>query len=256
MKYGVQMFSLRGMLKDEEGYDKTFAAVKDMGAEVVQLSATGGGSVSPECVKRVSEKYDLPVCVTHDPWDRLATDLDALVAEHKIFGCNNLGLGMMPKSFRTGKLQDVVSFAKKMEEIALKLKDEGMTISYHMHWFEFDEIEGRKIYDVLIEEASDILFIPDTYWMRFKGQDIEGYLKKLTGRINTLHLKDYKKTCGLPLFRAIGKGELDFEHILYAAKDAGVENCVVELDVSPNPMKSMRFSMDNLLELKRKVEKK
>ena len=153
MKYGVQMFSLRGMLKDEEGYDKTFAAVKDMGAEVVQLSATGGGSISPECVKRVSEKYDLPVCVTHDPWDRLTTDLAALVAEHKIFGCNNLGLGMMPKSFRTGNMADVVSFASKMNEIALKLKDEGMTLSYHNHWFEFDEIDGKKIYDVLIEEA-------------------------------------------------------------------------------------------------------
>ena len=254
MKYGVQMFSLRGMLKDEEGYDKTFAAVKEMGAEVVQLSATGGGSISPECVKRVSEKYDLPVCVTHDPWDRLTTDLAALVAEHKIFGCNNLGLGMMPKSFRTGNMADVVSFASKMNEIALKLKDEGMTLSYHNHWFEFDEIDGKKIYDVLIEEAPDILFIPDTYWMRFKGQDIEGYLKKLAGRIGTLHLKDYKKTCGLPLFRAIGKGDLDFEHILYAAKDAGVKNCVVELDVSPNPMKSMRFSMQKVLELKSKVK--
>ena len=253
MKYGGQMFSLRGQLKDEAGYDRCFGLVKNMGAEVVQLSATGGGSISPDVVKRVSDKYELPVCVTHDPWDRLTGDLDALVKEHRTFGCAGLGVGMMPKQYRTGKREDIEAFIKELNAVAAKLKDNGMTVSYHNHWFEFDEIDGKKIYDMLIEGTTDVLFIPDTFWMRVKGQDIEGYLAKLSGRIDTLHLKDYKKSCGLPVFRAVGKGVLDFESILKAAKAAGVKNCVAELDISPNPIKSTEFSMKTIAELRKKI---
>ncbi len=251
MKYGVQMFSLRKYLKDEAGYDFAFAQVRDMGAEVVQLSATGGSGISAEAVKRVSDKYDLPVCVTHDPFDRLQNDLDAVAREHLLFGCKNVGIGMMPKQFRTGKLADIERFADFLNDTAEKLKSYDMTVSYHNHWFEFDEAEGKVIYDFLIEHTdSSVLFIPDTYWMRFKGADCVEYLKKLCGRVNTLHLKDYKKTCGLPLFRAIGKGELDFVSILRAAEECGVQNAVVELDMSPDPLKSMRFSMERLAEIR------
>lgn len=251
MKFGVQMFSLRKYLKDEQGYDFAFSKVRDMGAEVVQLSATGGSGISAEAVKRVSDKYGLPVCVTHDPFDRLQNELDAVAQEHLLFGCKNVGIGMMPKQFRTGKLEDLHLFIEFLNSTADKLKKYGMTVSYHNHWFEFDEVDGKRVYDRLIDETSpEVLFIPDTYWMRFKGADCVEYLRRLDGRINTLHIKDYKKTCGLPLFRAIGKGELDFVTILRAAEESGVQNAVVELDISPDPLKSMSFSMDRLAKIR------
>lgn len=96
MKYGVQLFSLRKYLKDEKGYEQVFRRTKETGAQVVQLS--GGKPVAPEYIRSLSDKYDLPVCITHDNFDRLENDLDALIAEHRIYGCNRMGVGMMPKS--------------------------------------------------------------------------------------------------------------------------------------------------------------
>lgn len=90
-------------------------------------------------------------------------------------------------------------------------------------------------------------FIPDTFWMVFAGKDVCRYLEKLDGRVNTLQLKDYKHK----VFRAIGKGTLDFKTILKKAEQIGVQNAVVELDLSPNPLKSMRFSMNALKEIVR-----
>ena len=46
MKYGIQLFSLRKYLKDEQGYDEVCARTKNMGAQVVQLS--GGKPVKAE----------------------------------------------------------------------------------------------------------------------------------------------------------------------------------------------------------------
>lgn len=78
-----------------------FKRTKETGAQVVQLS--GGKPVNAEFIKSLVDRYDLPVCITHDKFDRLENDLDALIAEHKIYSCNNMGIGMMPKSIARGK---------------------------------------------------------------------------------------------------------------------------------------------------------
>ncbi len=241
MKYGIQLFSLRKYLKDENGYNEVFARAKKMGAQVVQLS--GGKPVKAEYIKSLVDKYDLPVCITHDKFDRLQNDLDALVAEHKIYGCNDMGIGMMPKQFRTGKMEDLDKFIRFLNDTAERLAKDGMTIAYHNHWFEFDKIDGKVIYDYMIEKTDPrVQFIPDTYWIRFTGNDVEKYLEKLDGRVNTLHLKDYKHK----IFRAVGKGTLDFKSILATAQKCGVQNAVIELDLSPDPYKSMEFAMNTL----------
>lgn len=252
MKYGIQLFSLRGELKDEAGYSEVFRRVKEMGAETVQLS--GGKPVAPEHIAKLVKQYDMPVCITHDKFDRIVNDLDGLIKEHETYGCSRMGVGMMPKEFRTGKIEDIDRFIDILNKTAERLAQHGMTIAYHNHWFEFDEIDGKTIYDHMIEKTDKVEFIPDTFWMRVKGRSVEDYLKKLSGRVNTLHLKDYKKTLGIPVFRAIGKGELDFVSILKAAKETGVQNAVVELDMSPSPYKSMQFSMDRLKEIRKNVD--
>ena len=247
MKYGVQLFSLRKYLKDEKGYREVFRRVKEMGAETVQLS--GGKEIGAEKIAALSQEFSLPVCVTHDKFDRLKNDLDGVIAEHRIYGCPYLGIGMMPNEFRTGEAEDLYRFIDFLNTTAERLEKEGMTIAYHNHWFEFDRIDGRMIYDEMIRNTEKVEFIPDTYWMKFAGQSVEEYLAKLRGRVRTLHFKDYKKTCGLPLFRAVGKGTLDFKKILAVAEDCGVENVVAELDFSFRPYRSMEYSMNTVKEL-------
>ena len=92
MLAGVQLFSLRKYLKDEAGYERVFSRVHEMGAEVVQLS--GGKPVPAEFIRGLTEKYSLPVCVTHDNFDRLQNDLAGLVKEHRTYGCDALGIGI------------------------------------------------------------------------------------------------------------------------------------------------------------------
>ena len=244
MQYGIQLFSLRQYLKDEDGYREVFERVKDMGAQVVQLS--GGKPIEAKKIAAISKEYCLPICITHDKFDRIVGDLDGLIEEHKTYGCDRMGIGMMPKQFRTGELKDLEKFITILNDTADKLEKVGMTIAYHNHWFEFDKIDGKSMYDRMIEGTEKVEFIPDTFWIRFAGNSVEDYLKKLSGRVNTLHLKDYKKTLGIPVFRAVGKGVLDFKSILKTANECGVENAVVELDVSPNAYKSMQFSMQTL----------
>lgn len=253
MKIGVQLFSLRKYLTDEKAYAEIFAAVKRMGAEVVQISSTLNSGIDSKTLSKLSKEYDLPICITHAPFSRIVNDLDSLASEHLEFNCKNIGIGMMPKEFRTGKMEDIDKFIGILNETASKLSKFGMNISYHNHWFEFDKIDGKIIYDYMIENTEkSVWFIPDTYWIKVGGGDNIAYLNALKGRINTLHLKDYRKFLGVPLFRAVGKGILDFETILHVAEQNGIENAVVELDLSPNPFKSIEYSLQYSMHLLRK----
>lgn len=248
MKYGVQLFSLRKYLKTEEDYFSVFGKVKALGAEVVQLSCTAAAPVSFDVVKRASEQNGLPVCITHAPFPRIKDDIVRLAEEHALIGCREIGVGMMPSEYKENGFARLGEFIDALNGAAEKLKPYGMNVAYHNHWFEFDKVGEKTVFDRLIDETSvDVKFIPDTFWIKVGGEDPADFLKKrLDGRVDTLHLKDYKKTLGVPVFRALGKGTLDFHGIIDAAKSIGAENSVVEIDFSPNPWKSIETSMQFL----------
>ncbi len=249
MNYGIQLFSLRKYLKNSSDYRKVFARAKDLGAQTVQLSATMGFVPEASLIKELSNEFSLPICCSHSPFSRIENDLDNLAKEHLEYSCKVMGIGMMPKRFRTGKLQDLLSFISIVNKSAESLSKYGIKIAYHNHWFEFDEIEGKTIFDRLIDDTlPDVEFIPDTFWIKVGKNDPATFLKKLEGRVSTIHLKDYCKILNLPIFRAVGKGNLDFIDIIDTATSIGAKNAVVELDFSPNPWKSIETSLDFLVQ--------
>lgn len=245
MKLGVQLFSLRKYLKVEADYHAVFERVKNLGADVVQISATmSQGAADPSVLAAASKEFELPICVTHSPFDRIKDDLDGLAAEHLLFGCKDIGIGMMPKEFRENDFEKLDDFIQIFNTSAEKLDKYGMHIAYHNHGFEFGKRGNDTVFDILINEtAKDVRFIPDTFWIKVGGLDPAEFLGRLDGRVDTLHLKDYEKIFGVPLFRTPGKGKLDFKEILSAAERIGVENAVIELDISPNPWKSIESGM-------------
>ncbi|NCA66723.1 MAG: sugar phosphate isomerase/epimerase [Clostridia bacterium] len=245
IKIGVQLYTLRKYIKDAKSLAEVFKRCKTLGAEVVQLS--GGASVKSAELKRISEDNALPICITHSPYKRIVDDLNRLAEEHLEFNCKNIGIGMMPQAFRTGKLDDISRFVEMLNITAEKLKPYGMTIAYHNHDFEFKKADEKIIFDYMIENTlHEVQFIPDTFWIKVGGYEPQCYIERLKDRINTLHLKDYKKTFCLPVFRSIGKGNLNFDDILACAEKANVQNAVFELDISPNPYKSVEFSLNYL----------
>lgn len=243
LKIGIQLFSLRGHIKDVKSMEEVFRRVKIMGAEVVQVS--GGAAIKSSDLKKLSINYNLPICITHSPFNRIVTDLDMLAEEHLEYNCYDIGIGMMPKEFRSGTFDNIKRFADILNTASQKLKKYDMRIAYHNHHFEFKKIGEGTIFDYLINNTSAD-FIPDTFWIKVGGYEAVDYIKKLKGRITTIHLKDYKKTLGVPIFRTPGKGIFDFAKILKAAENCGAKNAVIELDISPNMYKSLSNGLKHI----------
>jgi sugar phosphate isomerase/epimerase len=107
--------------------------------------------------------------------------------------------------------------------------ENGMTLGYHNHWWEFRRIEDRYIYQVMLEYLDPaILFQIDTYWVQTAGVDPAQVVKELGPRASLLHIKDGPAVEREPQV-AIGDGVLDFPAIIQAAGDTA-EWLIVELD--------------------------
>jgi sugar phosphate isomerase/epimerase len=100
------------------------------------------------------------------------------------------------------------------------------------------------------EFSPDMKFELDLFWVKVGGQDPVALLKKLTGRVTQVHLKDLKAGMTLPnfgsvppdAFQELGDGIIATEPLLAAAKAAGVEHAHVEQDQSPDAMASIKQS--------------
>ncbi len=92
---------------------------------------------------------------------------------------------------------------------------------------------GRRGYalDLLYENTSpESLYAElDTYWVQHGGADPTEYIRKLSGRISILHVKDMADDEERS-FAPVGSGILDWPAIHAASQEAGVDYYCVEQD--------------------------
>lgn len=250
IKLGAQLYTLRDYIKTYEDCEKTFAYLNSIGINVIQISAIG--PIEPEKVAYLVDKYNMDVCVTHTSFDRMLTDLDAVMKEHEMIHCDTLGIGAMPDKFR-GSVEGINEFIRLTCEIGKKMNANGMKFAYHNHSFEFEKLDnGRRIFDMLIEETKpeEFDFIADTYWFQYGGVNPCDYIEKLDGRIKVCHFKDYKIKENKPTFAEIGTGNLNLDAIYNSCKKSDVKYIVIEQDLCEiDPRDSMAISYKNLVDI-------
>ncbi len=247
MKLGAQLFSVRQFTQNYEDLTATFEKLKKIGYDALQVSAIG--PIPAEKVKEASEKYALPVTCTHSPLVRILDDTDKLIEEHKIFGCSQIGIGWIdPKEYDT--VEKANALIEKLRVPARRIAKAGLSLAYHNHAAEFDDIGGTCFFDLMIDTFPEMHFILDTYWAVYADKDPIEYINKIGGaRMENMHFKDMA-TEGKGKICACGNGILDFQKIYDAAKLAGVQNVMVEEDNAQDEygdaFKEMEISYNNL----------
>lgn len=229
MKLGVNLFSVRKFLKNEADVRESFRKIRDIGYEVVQLS--GAAPMPAETVRAISAESGLPIVCTHSPLDRILHDTDALIRDHKAYGCPVIGLGALPKELRT-KEADLREWLAAMREPVAKIRAAGLSFACHNHDFEFLPLTdtGNRIWDILLAECPDWELIPDTYWIAYAGGDVAQTLKRIgAGRLTNVHFKDMSRGTGREIC-ACGEGRLELASYLPLCESLGTENILVEQD--------------------------
>ncbi|WP_438492823.1 sugar phosphate isomerase/epimerase family protein [Paenibacillus sp. IHBB 3054] len=244
----AQMYTLRDFTKTAEDLRAAFQKLKVMGYQAVQIS--GIGPIDPQLVKQYADEAGLTICATHVPWNRLVNDLDALAAEHKLWNCKYIGLGGLPGEYQSSQ-EGYRTFAKLASGIARTLKEEhGLQFVYHNHDFEFERVDGVTGMEVLLQESDPEVFgfELDMYWVQAGGANPVDWVHKVKGRMQVMHLKDMAIISRGQVFAEIGEGNMNYEAIIEAGRETGVEWFVVEQDVCRrDPYESLEISLKYLI---------
>ena len=249
-KIGLQMYSVRNYLaKDFEG---TVRAVAEAGYEYAEFAGYYGGLGGTE-MKELLDKYGMKSISVH-AGQELYSDCVKAFDFYKGFGVRYVVIPWYDRNRMPGS--EYWSETKNsFSELAAKARENGMSLLYHNHDFEFaSKIDGKYPYDILFEELNGLLDPqPDTCWMNYGGVNPSEYLRKYGNRINVVHLKDFvcTKLGGGPVYSLIGKDDTaekpsrsdtgfkmvplgqgcqDWESIIGACDEIGAEYLIVEQD--------------------------
>lgn len=264
----VQMMMLRDKIK-EDGIYNVLKKLSDMGFNAAEISQVEMSEENVKEMRRAIDDFDMNICalsaVTQNfmpevKFDTLKDNFDKIVEDAKALDCKYLRIGALPFHYM-GKEEKYIEFAKELNEYGKKLNEQGMKLFYHNHHFEFEKINGKLAIDILAENSDPdyVGFELDVHWVQRGGQNPIDWIKKLKGRVELVHLKDYRivtpeKISGyedlfkMVQFAEVGEGSLDFKEIIKACEESDVKYMPIEQDMTygRDPYESLQISMDNL----------
>ena len=219
----VQLYSLReDAQKDFVGVLKKVAAIGYRGVEPAGLYG-----LKPADVRKIVEDLGMVVSSNHGPWPT-TENLDEVADTARLLGSDIVVSGFGPDAFCT---RDAIrKTADTVNLMADKLAKLGLTLALHNHFWEFDRVDGRIAYDVLMEQCPHVACELDTYWAaNFGAVDPAEQVARYRSRAVLLHIKDGPLERDKPMVAA-GSGKLDFPRIIRAADEHVLRWLIVELD--------------------------
>ncbi|CAA9334056.1 MAG: Sugar phosphate isomerases/epimerases, partial [uncultured Chloroflexia bacterium] len=225
----VQMYTLRDLGSAPEQF--RFAAASGYR----NVETVGTHDLSAEEMDALLDETGLAVISSHVDLNTLRTDLESVVAFNEAIGNTTI---VMPYLGEGDRPQDAAGWQElgaELGEIGAQLKESGMQLAYHNHDFEMEEIDGELIIDHVLNAADpeNLMWQADVAWIDRGGQDPAQLLSDHAGRVISIHAKDnYPEGEGEDEggFATVGSGRLDWDAVLPAADEAGVQYYIVEHD--------------------------
>jgi len=125
-------------------------------------------------------------------------------------------------------------------------KKNGVQFAYHNHVTEFDDVEGHRPFDYILDNTDKELVKMelDLAWATKAKQDPVELFKLHPGRYPLWHVKDLDKATMNPA--EVGTGVVDFKHVFDNAQLSGMKYFFVEQDGAPQPLQNVTNSYNYL----------
>ena len=241
MQIGAQFFTVRNQCQTLEDFALTLRKVADIGYKTVQISGTC--PYDAQWLKAQLAANDLQCVLTHIPVPRLVGETGQVIADHHVFGCENIGLGW----YAFNETDTYEKFMETYPRVAEEIRAGGRYFMYHNHDQEFKKVGGKLILEKLAEEipAEIMGFTLDTFWVQAGGGDPAQWVKNLAGRVPVIHLKEFAYGRKMAV---VGEGNINFDRVFNEAEKSGTKYLLVEQDdcKGEDPIECLRRSYEYL----------
>ncbi|MDX2190770.1 MAG: sugar phosphate isomerase/epimerase [Bacteroidota bacterium] len=247
---GIQLWTVRDFMeKDPKG---TLAKLAKMGYNEVESFGWEYFGMGPKDFKTYINSIGLKMRSAHGALGKeKASDPDPANLQESIDRSAEAGLKYYIMPWMQPGCRDTADNLKKMADYMNRYgamcQKSGLKFAYHNHDFEFAVVEGKTVYEHLLDNTDPklVTFEMDLYWVTVGGKDPLDYFKKYPGRFPLWHVKDLDKTKNEST--EIGNGKIDFTRIFKQAKLAGLELPIVEQEAfKGSSLDSAKICLDNL----------
>jgi sugar phosphate isomerase/epimerase len=263
---GVQLYTVREIVVQRPR--EILSSIAEIGYREVEMLRSQITAVAPYLkrvgLRPVSVHFETPLITGN--WRAWKEDdmptvsesyrFEEAIAETKQHGFEYMVFNYLPPKERGG-LDFYRSLADKLNLAGEKCRRAGLRLCYHNHDFEFEPKRGGRPFETLLQRLDKSLvgLEVDAFWVSMAGENAAALIRQNASQVEMVHLKDRKPgapraydVASVPndTFREVGNGDLNFSEILSAASEAGVKHYFVEQDYSPDPLRSLRQSYQNL----------
>jgi sugar phosphate isomerase/epimerase len=249
MPVGFQVWTVKDQLvKDFPGTLKMMAGLGYQSVEMCSppgYESSGFGplmNLKAREMKQIIRDAGLICRSTHYGMSELRDHLDERIE----FALESGQTQMILSSFgvpEAATMSDWLKAADELNKMGVRTQKAGIQLGYHNHHMEFGQIDGKLIYDELMNQ-----FDPAYIKMQFQvavislGYKASTYFTKYPGRFISAHLADWSpvEKKAVP----VGKGIVDWKEFFTSAKTGGVKNIFVEME--PETFKESAAYIHNL----------
>jgi sugar phosphate isomerase/epimerase len=234
---GSQTYPHRQLIKDGD-FAGLLKTLKDLGVEAIELcSPFGYAEFAPladaKQTKKTLADHGLACVSAHFGLRELRQDQQKSLDWAREVGITQIIVATLGGG-NTPSMDDVKRLADEYNKIAAVSAKAGAQQGLHNEGFEVAMVDGRRVYDVLLE-----LLDPALVKYQFQMSTISAglvaadYFTKYPGRFFSIHIQDVDLSStsgpgGRPVQTAVGKGSIDWKKTFDAAKTGGVKNYFVE----------------------------
>ena len=244
---GVQLYSFRKQLPGN--VPAMLEKISKMGIRELEGGDSYGLPVDE--FKSLLKNNNLKMISVSADFGQLAKNPQASVDLAKTYGAKYVVVFWIPHT-DVFTIDDAKNAVTVFNTAGKLLKENGISLCYHAHGYEFGSYGEGTLFDYLAENFNPQYanFEMDVFWVKHPGQDPVALLEKYPGRFPLMHLKDRKAgTEGNQKGEAdvetnvvLGSGDVGIAAIMKAAKKAGVKHYFIE-DESSRSVEQVPLSL-------------
>ena len=244
---GVELYSFRKQLQGN--VPAMLEKISKMGIRELEGGDSYGLPVDE--FKSLLKNNNLKMISVSADFGQLAKNPQASVDLAKTYGAKYVVVFWIPHT-DVFTIDDAKNAVTVFNTAGKLLKENGISLCYHAHGYEFGSYGEGTLFDYLAENFNPQYanFEMDVFWVKHPGQDPVALLEKYPGRFPLMHLKDRKTgTEGNQKGEAdvetnvvLGSGDVGIAAIMKAAKKAGVKHYFIE-DESSRSVEQVPLSL-------------
>lgn len=238
MESGIQVSSLKPLLRTPEQVREAFSKMKDLGCTTVQLQWIDS-SVPVEAIAEILRKNNIRSVSVQDFYDLIQENPDYYIQLNAATGGTWLCVSRIPERLKS--LSGLDAYIAELRAMQENLAPLGQKLCFHPVSGDFTAIPGMNAVEYLLAHMPELEICLDLFHLNRNCTDMPGFIRQYGNRICMVHFKDATGDILVPA----GQGETNWTGVVDACLNNGIPYAFVEQERwDRDPYDCLKEAMD------------